>query len=233
MPRLVLLRHGQSIWNRDNLFTGWTDVPLSEAGVAEAERAGRRLVDDGFQFDVCFTSYLRRAIHTLHIALDVMDQLWLPVEKSWRLNERHYGSLQGLHKDQMREMAGKEQVHAWRRSFSVRPPALDVDDPRFPGHDRRYTALSDDEMPRTESLEDTVKRTLPYWDEAIAPALGAGRDVLISAHGNSLRGLVKYLESISDDDIPGLEIPTGEPWIYDLDDAMRATGRRILEAASS
>jgi len=221
MHQLVLLRHGESVWNRDNLFTGWTDVGLSEAGVGEAERAGRLLRDGGYLFNMCFTSLLRRGVRTLDIALDVMDQLWLPVAKSWRLNERHYGALQGLNKDEMREKVGQEQVHAWRRSYATRPPALDPDDPRFPGRDRRYAGLSDAELPRCESLKNTVDRTLPYWDEAIAPAIRQGSRVLISAHGNSLRGLVKFLDEIADDDIPGLEIPTGEPLIYELDNALK------------
>ena len=221
MHQLVLLRHGESVWNRDNLFTGWTDVGLSEVGVGEAERAGRLLRDGGYLFNMCFTSLLRRGVRTLDIALDVMDQLWLPVAKSWRLNERHYGALQGLNKDEMREKVGQEQVHAWRRSYATRPPALDPDDPRFPGRDRRYAGLSDAELPRCESLKNTVDRTLPYWDEAIAPAIRQGSRVLISAHGNSLRGLVKFLDEIADDDIPGLEIPTGEPLIYELDNALK------------
>jgi len=221
MHQLVLLRHGESVWNRDNLFTGWTDVGLSEVGVGEAERAGRLLRDGGYLFNMCFTSLLRRGVRTLDIALDVMDQLWLPVAKSWRLNERHYGALQGLNKDEMREKVGQEQVHAWRRSYATRPPALDPDDPRFPGRDRRYAGLSDAELPRCESLKNTVDRTLPYWDEAIAPAIRQGSRVLISAHGNSLRGLVKFLDEIADDEIPGLEIPTGEPLIYELDNALK------------
>lgn len=221
MHKLVLLRHGESIWNRDNLFTGWTDVELSDTGVAEAEDAGRRLRDAGFLFDLSFTSLLRRGIRTLDIALDVMDQLWLPVAKTWRLNERHYGALQGLNKEEMRRTASPEVVHAWRRSYTTRPPALNPDDPRFPGHDRRYANLREDELPRTESLKDTVERTLPFWDEAIAPAIRDGQRVLISAHGNSLRGLVKYLDTIADDDIPGLEIPTGKPLVYELDRSLK------------
>lgn len=228
MHRLVLLRHGESTWNRDKRFTGWMDVELSEAGVKEAEEAGRQLREKGFEFDLCFTSLLRRGIRTLDIALDVMDQLWLPVRKSWRLNERHYGALQGLNKEEMAEKAGKEQVHAWRRSFSVRPPPLDLDDPMFPGHDRRYADLSEDELPRTESLEDTVKRTLPYWHKVVAPAIRAGARVLISAHGNSLRGLVKYLDDVSDEDIPGVEIPTGQPMIYELGSDFKPVRRYYL-----
>ena len=228
MPRLVLVRHGQSVWNRDNRFTGWIDVGLSEDGVKEAEKAATLLSEAGFAFDVCFTSYLRRAIRTLDIILDGMDQLWLPVFKTWRLNERHYGALQGLNKQEMREKASPEQVHEWRRSFATRPPALDPDDPTFPGHDRRYADLRDDELPRCESLQDTIARTLPYWDEQIAPALRGGKEVLISAHGNSLRGLVKYLDDISDADIPGLEIPTGEPVVYELDDGLRVVSKKTL-----
>lgn len=221
MFRLVLLRHGQSVWNRDNRFTGWTDVAFSETGIEEAREAGRILSEAGYKFDLCYTSLLRRGIETLHIVLDVMDQLWLPEEKSWRLNERHYGALQGLNKKEMAEKAGPEQVHIWRRSYAVQPPPLDLDDPTFPGHDRRYADLRRDEVPRTESLKDTVKRTVPYWNDSIAPAVAAGKRVLISAHGNSLRGLVKHLDAIADDDIPGVEIPTGQPLIYELTDSLK------------
>lgn len=233
MVTLVLVRHGESIWNRDNRFTGWTDVALSDAGREEARQAGRRMRDVGIDFDICFTSLLRRAIDTLHIALDEMDQLWLPVHKSWRLNERHYGALQGFNKAEMRDQVGEEQVHEWRRSFAVRPPSLEVEDSRYPGRDRRYADLGADAVPRTESLKDTIERTLPYWDEAIAPALTAGKRVLISAHGNSLRGLVKYLDGISDDDIPGLEIPTGEPIVYDLDPSLRPVAKRKLAISAA
>lgn len=231
MFKLVLLRHGESVWNRDNRFTGWADVALSEAGVKEAEEAGRRLRDGGFEFDLCYTSLLRRGIRTLDIVLDVTDQLWLPVHKTWRLNERHYGALQGLNKEEMRQKAGPEQVHSWRRSYAVRPPPLDTDDPGFPGNDRRYADLGDGELPRTESLEDTVKRTLPYWHEFITPAIRAGARVLISAHGNSLRGLVKYLDDVADEDIPGVEIPTGQPLIYELEADLKAVRHYYLRDA--
>lgn len=224
---LVLLRHGESVWNRDDRFTGWTDVGLTEKGEAEAVRAGEWLAREGFRFDVCYTSYLKRAIKTLWLALEAMDLMWLPVHKSWRLNERHYGALQGLNKTDTAARYGREQVFLWRRSYHVRPPALDRSDPRFPGHDPRYKDLDPADLPTTESLEDTVRRVLPYWHEAIAPQIRQGRRVLIAAHGNSLRALVKYLEQISDEDIPQVEIPTGVPWIYELDASLRVVGRRL------
>jgi 2,3-bisphosphoglycerate-dependent phosphoglycerate mutase len=214
--RLILLRHGESVWNRQNVFTGWSDVDLSTAGIEEARRAARTLMDRGFRPDLCYTSYLKRAIRTLWIVLDDMDLMWLPVYRSWRLNERHYGALQGLNKAETAEREGEEQVHIWRRSYDVRPPALSEADERFPGRDSRYAALEPHELPRTESLADTVERVLPYWHEAIAPELRAGREILISAHGNSLRGLIKYLDNIADDQIPTVEIPTGVPLIYEL-----------------
>jgi len=229
MVRLILLRHGESTWNREGRFTGWTDVDLSEAGVEEAHRAARLMRAHGLEPDICFTSYLKRAIRTLWIVLDDMDLMWLTVHRHWRLNERHYGALQGLNKDEMREQAGAEQVHIWRRSYDVPPPPLEEDDERFPGRERRYASLKPEELPRTESLKDTVARVLPYWDEAIAPELEARRTVLISAHGNSLRGLVKYLDDIPDDEIPGVEIPTGAPLLYELDEALRPIAKRYLE----
>ncbi len=229
MLKLVLLRHGQSVWNRDDRFTGWTDVGLSEQGVAEAERSARLLLESGFHFDLCHTSYLKRAIKTLWIVLEQMDLMWLPVRNSWRLNERHYGALQGLHKAETAERVGKDQVHRWRRSFDVRPPALEPQDERWPGRDPRYAGLPQNEIPLTESLQDTIARVLPYWHEAIVPDLQQGRRVLISAHGNSLRGLVKYLENISDDDIPGVEIPTGKPLVYELDHRLGVQQRYYLE----
>ncbi len=228
MPTLVLLRHGESTWNKENRFTGWTDVDLSETGIDEAHEAGRLLRADGFAFDVAFTSVLKRAIRTLWIALDEMDQMWLPVENSWRLNERHYGALQGLNKAETAARFGDDQVKVWRRSYDVPPPALTVDDERFPGLDPRYQGLPDADLPRCESLKDTVARFLPFWEIDIAPALRDGRRVLVAAHGNSLRALVKYLDGISDEDIVGLNIPTGVPLAYDLDDDLRPRSSRYL-----
>jgi 2,3-bisphosphoglycerate-dependent phosphoglycerate mutase len=219
--RLVLLRHGESTWNRENLYTGWTDVDLSEKGSVEAHEAGRVLRDEGYVFDVAFTSVLKRAIRTLWIALDELDQMWIPVTKSWRLNERHYGALQGLNKAQTAVQYGEEQVRLWRRSYDVRPPALDPGDTRFPGHDPRYADLDADELPRCEALVDTVARFLPYWHDTIAPAIRSGKRVLIAAHGNSLRALVKYLDDMSDEAIVGLNIPTGVPLVYELDADLR------------
>ena len=228
MPTLVLLRHGQSVWNQQDLFTGWTDVDLSEKGVAEARAAGQRLAAAGFGFDICFTSVLKRAIKTLHYALEEMDLLYLPEVKSWRLNERHYGALQGLNKTQTAAQHGKEQVFVWRRSWDVPPPALEPSDPRHPSHDPRYAGVPAAELPATESLKLTVERVLPFWHESVAPALRAGQRVLIAAHGNSLRGLVKYLSAVSEKDIPGFELPTGQPLVYQLDAALKPTSRDFL-----
>jgi len=219
--RLVLLRHGESTWNRENLYTGWTDVDLSDAGTVEAHEAGRVLRDEGYVFDVAFTSVLKRAIRTLWIALDELDQMWIPVTKSWRLNERHYGALQGLNKAQTAVQYGEEQVRLWRRSYDVPPPPLDLDDPRFPGHDPRYADLDARDLPRCEALVDTVARFLPCWHQDIAPVIRSGRRVLIAAHGNSLRALVKYLDGMSDEAIVGLNIPTGIPLVYELDAELR------------
>lgn len=219
MPRLVLLRHGQSQWNLENRFTGWWDVGLSEKGVAEAIAAGEMMKRRGFDFDTCFTSVLTRAILTLDLALEAMDRLWLPVRKDWRLNERHYGGLTGLDKQEMREKAGDEQVRIWRRSFDVAPPPLDPDSPYNVAGDRRYAGV---DVPATESLKDTIARVLPYWDRVIAPALRSGERVLISAHGNSIRALVKLLSNIGDEEIAGVEIPTGQPLVYELDDDLTA-----------
>lgn len=221
MKTLVLLRHGESDWNKENRFTGWTDVDLSEKGVQEATAGGRQLKADGYFFDLAYTSVLKRAIKTLNLALEQMDQLWLPVYKTWRLNERHYGALQGLNKAETAEQHGIEQTSIWRRSYDIPPPALTPDDPRHPGKDPRYAALSADELPLTECLKDTVARFLPYWHETIAPALQAGQRVLVAAHGNSLRALVKYLDHISDEEIVGLNIPTGIPLVYELDDELK------------
>lgn len=229
MARLVLIRHGQSLWNKANLFTGWKDVDLSEKGVTEAREAGQRLQAAGFDFDVCYTSVLTRAIKTLHLVLEEMDRLWLPVEKSWRLNERHYGALQGLNKAETAEKYGDEQVHVWRRSYDTPPPALEPGDERHPGEDRRYADLDPADIPRAECLKDTVQRVLPYWKDVIAPDIERGRRVIIAAHGNSLRGLVKYLDGIDDDEILKLEIPTGVPWVYELDDDLKPTRRYALE----
>jgi 2,3-bisphosphoglycerate-dependent phosphoglycerate mutase len=227
--KLVLLRHGESVWNRENVFTGWTDVDLSEQGLAEARQAGKRLLADAFRFDVALTSVLKRAIRTLWIVLDEMDLMWIPVERSWRLNERHYGALQGLNKAEMAQRYGDEQVHIWRRSYAVRPPALATDDPRHPRFDPRYASLDVSELPATESLADTLLRVMPYWHAAIVPRLQAGQSVLVSAHGNSLRALVKHLDGISDDDIPALNIPTGEPLLYEFDDGLGVLQHRYLE----
>ncbi len=217
MHKLILLRHGESDWNRENRFTGWTDVDLSPAGIAEAGQAGKALLEREFRFDVAFTSVLKRAIRTLWIVLDVMDQMWIPVNRSWRLNERHYGALQGLNKAETAARYGEEQVRLWRRSYDIQPPALDASDSRFPGRDPRYAGLANQDLPRTECLKDTVARFLPYWFESIVPCIRAGQRVLIAAHGNSLRALVKHLDKISDADIVNLNIPTGIPLLYELD----------------
>jgi 2,3-bisphosphoglycerate-dependent phosphoglycerate mutase len=216
MVKLVLLRHGESVWNKENRFTGWTDVDLSENGVKEAESAGDILRENGFVFDSVYTSLLKRAIKTTWIALERMDLMWLPIKKSWRLNERHYGALQGLNKKEMAEKHGDEQVHIWRRSYTTRPPLLDENDPTNPAKDPRYEDLAADEIPLGESLKDTVERFMPYWDSTILPEVLLYKTVLISAHGNSLRALVKHLDGISDNDIPSLEIPTGVPLVYEL-----------------
>ena len=221
MIRLILLRHGESTWNKENRFTGWTDVDLSEKGLAEAHEAGKLLREGGFAFDVAYTSVLKRAIRTLWIALDELDQMWIPIYNTWRLNERHYGGLQGLNKAQMAEQFGAEQVHVWRRSYDVPPPALTADDPRYPGLERRYANLTQAELPLTECLKDTVARFLPYWHETIVPALKSGQRVIIAAHGNSLRALVKYLDNIPDAEIVELNIPTGIPLVYELDDNLK------------
>lgn len=225
MPRLVLIRHGQSAWNLENRFTGWWDVDLTPLGIEEATAAGTLMAERGLDFDICFTSLQTRAIKTLHLALEPMGRLWLPVEKDWRLNERHYGGLTGLNKAEMMAKAGEEQVRIWRRSFDVPPPPLEAGSPYDLAGDRRYAGVS---VPSTESLKDTIARVLPYWRERIAPELMAGRRVLISAHGNSLRALVKHLSAIPDDEITGLEIPTGKPIVYELDDSLAALDRYYL-----
>ena len=218
MLKLVLLRHGESDWNRENRFTGWTDVDLSAKGLEEARAAGRLLRAEGFRFDLAFTSVLKRAVRTLWIALDELDQMWLPVEKSWRLNERHYGALQGLNKAETAAKFGEAQVLAWRRSYDTPPPALDAGDERYEGRDPRYAGV---EVPRTECLKDTVARVVPYWTSAIAPAVSAGKRVIVAAHGNSLRALVKHLDGMGDDAIVGLNIPTAIPLVYELDAGLR------------
>ena len=221
MYKIVLLRHGESIWNRENRFTGWTDVDLSEAGREEARRAGRLLRDQGFEFDVAYTSVLKRAVRTLWIALDELDLMWIPVLNSWRLNERHYGDLQGLNKAETAAKFGEKQVLEWRRSYDIPPPALRPDDKRHPRNDRRYASLRGSELPLTESLKDTVARFLPYWNEAIAPAVKSGKRVLIAAHGNSLRALVKYLDQMDEKAVIELNIPTGRPLVYELDAGLK------------
>lgn len=221
MIKLVLLRHGESIWNKENLFTGWTDVDLSEQGKAEAKNAGELLKAGGFSFDVAFTSVLKRAIRTLWITLDELDLMWIPVQHSWRLNERHYGALQGLNKAETAAKYGEDQVLLWRRSYDVPPPALTEWDPRCPGGDPRYKGLNPSELPVTECLKDTVARFLPYWHQTIVPVIQSGKKTIIAAHGNSLRALVKYLDDISDQDILGLNIPTGVPLVYELDEQLR------------
>ena len=221
MKKLVLLRHGESVWNKENRFTGWTDVDLSEKGITEANKAGEVLKKEGFIFDIAYTSVLKRAIRTLWITMDKMDLMWIPVYNSWRLNERHYGALQGLNKSEMAAKYGDEQVLIWRRSYDTPPPALEKDDPRSPRKDPRYKELTDKEIPLTECLKDTVARFLPYWHETIAPTVKSGKRVIIAAHGNSLRALVKYLDNISDEKIVGLNIPTGLPLVYELEDDLK------------
>jgi 2,3-bisphosphoglycerate-dependent phosphoglycerate mutase len=221
MHKVVLLRHGESTWNKENRFTGWTDVDLSDKGRQEAAEAGRLLKADAYTFDIAFTSVLKRAIRTLWIALDTLDQMWIPVVKSWRLNERHYGALQGLNKAETAAKHGEAQVKIWRRSYDIPPPALTPDDERFSGHDPRYANMNRGELPLTESLKDTVARFLPYWHEAIAPEIKAGKKVLIAAHGNSLRALVKYLDNIPESEIVELNIPTGIPLVYELDASLK------------
>ena len=221
LRQLVLLRHGESLWNKENLFTGWTDVDLSGRGTEEALEAGRSLKQYGFSFDVAFTSVLKRAIRTLWLVLDEMDLMWIPVQRDWRLNERHYGALQGLNKAETAKKFGEAQFKLWRRGYDVRPPALEEDDPRHPRHDARYKELSSQETPCTESLKDTLARALPCWHDRISPLVRSGKRVLLSAHGNSLRALVKHLDAVSDADIVELNIPTGIPLVYELDDALK------------
>jgi 2,3-bisphosphoglycerate-dependent phosphoglycerate mutase len=219
--KLVLLRHGESIWNKEDRFTGWTDVDLSDRGITEAKEAGRTLREKGYVFDVAFTSVLKRAIRTLWLVLDEMDLMWIPVYRSWRLNERHYGALQGLNKAEMAVKVGEKQVHMWRRGYDIRPPALDKTDKRYPGNDPKYSELDETELPLTESLKDTIARCVPYYREVLAPTLKSGKHVIVSAHGNSLRALVKYLDNIGDAEIVNLNIPTGIPLVYELDERLK------------
>jgi 2,3-bisphosphoglycerate-dependent phosphoglycerate mutase len=233
MPTLVLLRHGESIWNKENRFTGWTDVDLSERGLDEARQSGQLLREGGYHFDLAYTSVLKRAIRTLWIALDELDQMWLPVINSWRLNERHYGALQGLNKAETAAKHGEAQVKIWRRSYDIPPPPLAPDDPRHAGRDARYAGVSPEDIPLTESLKHTVARFLPYWHDEITPAIRSGKRVIIVAHGNSLRALVKYLDRIGDDEIVSLNIPTGIPLVYELDETLKPTDRFYLGDADA
>ena len=228
MYKLVLIRHGESTWNKENRFTGWTDVDLSDKGRHEAAEGGRVLKAEGYVFDVAYTSVLKRAIRTLWIVLDEMDLMWIPVHRAWQLNERHYGALQGLNKAETAEKFGEAQVKIWRRSYDIRPPALELSDPRYPGHDARYRGLAKEQLPLTECLKDTVERFLPLWHATIAPEILAGKRVLIAAHGNSLRALVKYLDHISEEEIVELNIPTGMPLVYELDADLKAKNRYYL-----
>ena len=233
MYKLVLIRHGESTWNLENRFTGWTDVDLTPTGVEQAKQAGRLLSAEGYEFDVAYTSVLKRAIHTLWHALDEMDRPWLPVVNSWRLNERHYGGLQGLNKGETAKQYGDEQVLVWRRSYDTPPPELDANDPRGQRQDIRYSKLKPEQIPLTECLKDTVERVLPFWNEAMAPAIKAGKRIVVAAHGNSIRALVKYLDNIGDDDIVGLNIPNGIPLVYELDADLKPIKSYYLGDADS
>jgi 2,3-bisphosphoglycerate-dependent phosphoglycerate mutase len=221
MHKVVLLRHGESVWNKENRFTGWTDVDLSEKGIQEAKEAAKLLKEGGYTFDIAYTSVLKRGIRTLWIVLDEMDLMWIPVYRSWRLNERHYGALQGFYKSKMAAEVGEEQVLIWRRSYDISPPALKTTDPRYPGNEAKYAEINSDEIPLTECLKDTVARVLPYWHDVIGPTIKSGKKVLISAHGNSLRALVKYLDNMPDEEVVELNIPTGVPLIYELDEKLK------------
>ncbi|MCX8093221.1 MAG: 2,3-diphosphoglycerate-dependent phosphoglycerate mutase [Candidatus Goldbacteria bacterium] len=228
MYKLVMVRHGESLWNKENRFTGWVDIDLSDKGKEEAKKAGQTLKKEGYTFDIAYTSVLKRAIRTLWIILDEMDLMWIPVVRSWRLNERMYGALQGLNKSEMAAKHGEEQVLIWRRSYDVPPPPLTKDDPMYPGKDPKYKDLKENEIPLTECLKDTVARVMPYWNETIAPMIKSGKKVLIAAHGNSLRALVKYLDNVSDKDIVSMNIPTGIPLVYELDDNLKPLNRYYL-----
>lgn len=233
MYTLVLIRHGESVWNKENRFTGWKDVPLSDRGHDEAEAAGQLLLDEGFNFDIAYTSVLKRAIRTLWHVMEEMDLMWIPVIRDWKLNERHYGALQGLNKAETAKQHGEDKVLIWRRSYDTPPPALEKTDKRWPGHDPRYKDLDPNDIPTTECLKDTVERVVPYWEQEIAPKVKAGKRVLIAAHGNSLRALVKHLDGISDDDIVGVNIPTGMPLVYKLDKNLKPISKQYLGDAAS
>ena len=243
MKRIVLLRHGQSTWNKENRFTGWTDVDLTQEGVAEAVRAGELLRDEGFTFGKSYTSYLKRAVKTLDCVLDKLDEAWIPVEKSWRLNEKHYGMLQGLNKSETAEKYGEEQVHVWRRSYDVAPDPLPEDDPRNPRFEERYREVPDGELPRTESLKDTIDRIMPYWKCVIFPSLKTADELLVVAHGNSLRGIIKHLKHLSDEEIVHLNLPTAVPYVFEFDDELNLTNdyflgdpeeiRKLMEAVAN
>lgn len=226
--KLVLLRHGESTWNKENRFTGWTDIDLTEQGISEAKNAGELLKSEGYSFDFAFSSVLKRAIRTLWLTLDGLDLMWIPVERAWQLNERHYGALQGLNKAETAAKFGEEQVKIWRRSYDIQPPALEKSDERYPGNDPRYKNLSDNELPYTECLKDTVNRVVPFWNKKIAPSIKNGQKIIIVAHGNSLRALVKHLDKIPDNEIIELNIPTGTPLVYELDDNLNALGHYYL-----
>jgi 2,3-bisphosphoglycerate-dependent phosphoglycerate mutase len=226
--KLVLVRHGESVWNKEDRFTGWTDIDLSEKGIAEAKAAGKLLKENGYVFDVAFTSVLKRAIRTLWLVQDEMDLLWIPVTHAWQLNERHYGALQGLNKEEMTAKVGEKQVQIWRRSFDVQPPPLEITDKRYPGTEPKYNELTKKELPLTESLKDTIARVVPYWEQVIAPTIKSGKRVIIAAHGNSLRAMVKYLDGISDAEIANLNIPTGIPLVYELDDKLKPVSHCYL-----
>lgn len=229
IQKLVLLRHGESVWNQQNRFTGWEDVDLSENGLQQAIQAGKLLADKGYTFDIGFTSVLKRSIKTMHFVLEQMDNLWIPVQKSWRLNERFYGALQGLNKDETIAQYGEEQVHKWRRDPLEHPPAITEQDERFPGHYLRYQDLTYRELPLTENLSETMVRALPFWHESIVPAIREGKKVIICAHGNSLRALVQYIENLSDEDVAKLDIPTATPWVYELDDRLNCVQHYYLK----
>ncbi|RMH30439.1 MAG: 2,3-diphosphoglycerate-dependent phosphoglycerate mutase [Planctomycetota bacterium] len=233
MHTLVLIRHGESIWNQENRFTGWKDVPLSEKGHQEAISAGRLLKEGGYEFDEAYTSVLKRAIRTLWHVLEEMDLMWIPVTRSWKLNERHYGALQGLNKAETAAKHGEEQVKIWRRSYDIPPPALEMSDERWPGHDRRYADLPRSSLPLTECLKDTVERVVPYWEQEICPKIRAGRRVVIAAHGNSLRALIKHIDGISDEDIVEMNVPTGMPLVYKLDGSLRPLSKQYLGDAAA
>lgn len=226
--KLVLIRHGESVWNKENLFTGWTDVDLSETGRKEAAEGGKILKAEGFDFDICYTSYLKRAIHTLNLVLENMDREWLPVYKTWKLNERHYGALQGLNKSETAEKYGEDQVKLWRRSYDVRPPALEENDERNPAFNPMFRDVPKENLPLTECLADTVERVVPFYLSEIVPKMKEGKRILIAAHGNSLRALVKYIENISDDEIVGVNIPTGVPLVYEFDDSTKLISKKFL-----